>query len=137
MNARAVTFVLSIWLLTWIAPSGAAASRTTEDVLISSSSITLSGNLHFPETSPKAGLVLIHGSARKDSVRMTALAQLLADAGFAVLTYDKRGIGKSGGSFPDTDDKRAHLRRIVVTDDFDDHGRRGLIQNGWSWYAGI
>ncbi len=29
------------------------------------------------------------------------------------------------------------LRRIVVTDSFDDHGRRGLIQNGWSWYAGI
>jgi DMSO/TMAO reductase YedYZ molybdopterin-dependent catalytic subunit len=29
------------------------------------------------------------------------------------------------------------LRRIVVTDHFDDHGRRGLIQNGWSWYAGI
>ena len=29
------------------------------------------------------------------------------------------------------------LSRIVVTDHFDDHGRRGLIQNGWSWYAGI
>lgn len=29
------------------------------------------------------------------------------------------------------------LRRILVTDHFDDHGRRGLIQNGWSWYAGI
>ncbi|HET9445664.1 MAG TPA: molybdopterin-dependent oxidoreductase [Steroidobacteraceae bacterium] len=29
------------------------------------------------------------------------------------------------------------LKRIVVTDHFDDHGRRGLIQNGWSWYAGI
>jgi len=29
------------------------------------------------------------------------------------------------------------LRRVVVTDHFDDHGRRGLIQPGWSWYAGI
>jgi DMSO/TMAO reductase YedYZ molybdopterin-dependent catalytic subunit len=29
------------------------------------------------------------------------------------------------------------LRRIVVTDHFDDLGRRGNIQNGWSWYAGI
>jgi DMSO/TMAO reductase YedYZ molybdopterin-dependent catalytic subunit len=29
------------------------------------------------------------------------------------------------------------LRRIVVTDRFDDHGARGLIRNGWSWYAGI
>lgn len=29
------------------------------------------------------------------------------------------------------------LRRIVVTDAFDDHGSLGSIQNGWSWYAGI
>jgi DMSO/TMAO reductase YedYZ molybdopterin-dependent catalytic subunit len=32
---------------------------------------------------------------------------------------------------------RKFLRRIVVTDHFDDHGRRGFNQNGWSWYAGI
>jgi len=29
------------------------------------------------------------------------------------------------------------LRRIVVADEFDDHGERGLLQSGWSWYAGI
>ncbi len=29
------------------------------------------------------------------------------------------------------------LRRIVVTDQFDDNGARGQIQNGWSWYNGI
>lgn len=29
------------------------------------------------------------------------------------------------------------LRRIVVTDHFDDNGSQGTIQNGWSWYAGI
>jgi DMSO/TMAO reductase YedYZ molybdopterin-dependent catalytic subunit len=29
------------------------------------------------------------------------------------------------------------LRRIVVTDRFDDLGDRGLLQSGWSWYAGI
>ena len=29
------------------------------------------------------------------------------------------------------------LGRIVVTDKFDDLGRAGPIQNGWSWYAGI
>lgn len=29
------------------------------------------------------------------------------------------------------------LRRIVVTNEFDDHGESGLLQNGWSWYAGI
>lgn len=30
-----------------------------------------------------------------------------------------------------------YLRRIVVTNEFDDLGELGLIQNGWSWYAGI
>lgn len=29
------------------------------------------------------------------------------------------------------------LRRIVVTDEFDDLGPAGSLQNGWSWYAGI
>ncbi len=30
-----------------------------------------------------------------------------------------------------------YLRRIVVTNEFDDMGMTGLIQNGYSWYAGI
>lgn len=30
-----------------------------------------------------------------------------------------------------------YLHRIVVTDKFDDLGKLGTIQNGWSWYAGI
>jgi len=29
------------------------------------------------------------------------------------------------------------LRKIVVTDQFDDHGNLGPLQNGWAWYAGI
>ncbi len=29
------------------------------------------------------------------------------------------------------------LRRIVVTNEFDDHGELGPLQNGWSWYMGI
>jgi DMSO/TMAO reductase YedYZ molybdopterin-dependent catalytic subunit len=30
-----------------------------------------------------------------------------------------------------------YLQRIVVTNEFDDGGKKGNIQNGWSWYAGI
>jgi len=30
-----------------------------------------------------------------------------------------------------------YLARIVVHDEFDDGGKKGNIQNGWSWYAGI
>jgi DMSO/TMAO reductase YedYZ molybdopterin-dependent catalytic subunit len=30
-----------------------------------------------------------------------------------------------------------YLQRIVVRDEFDDGGKSGNIQNGWSWYVGI
>ena len=30
-----------------------------------------------------------------------------------------------------------YLHRLVVTDDFDDGGKSGNIQNGWAWYTGI
>jgi DMSO/TMAO reductase YedYZ molybdopterin-dependent catalytic subunit len=30
-----------------------------------------------------------------------------------------------------------YLRRILVTDEFDDGGAKGSIQNGWAWYTGI
>ncbi len=30
-----------------------------------------------------------------------------------------------------------YIQRIVVTEDFDDGGKNGDIQSGWSWYAGI
>ena len=30
-----------------------------------------------------------------------------------------------------------YLHRIVVTDEFDDLGKLGPLQNGWSWYVGI
>jgi len=30
-----------------------------------------------------------------------------------------------------------YLQRIVVADEFDDLGKFGNLQNGWSWYAGI
>jgi uncharacterized protein len=109
MNAQRKLLVTAPFWLAAIAPLAVTAAANTEDVLFSSSGTALSGTLHFPQTRAKAGLVLIHGSARKDSIRMTALAQLLADAGFAVLTYDKRGVGKSGGSFLDTDDRKAFM----------------------------
>ena len=30
-----------------------------------------------------------------------------------------------------------YLQRIVVTDEFDDGGKKGSIQTGWAWYMGI
>ena len=30
-----------------------------------------------------------------------------------------------------------YVRRLVVSDEFDDGGSSGSIQNGWAWYNGI
>lgn len=77
---------------------GVVVGLDRENVEFHSSGSTLSGTIVFPEESPsQAAIVLIHGSGR--ATRMLWLAHLFASEGIAVLTYDKRGVGKSGGQF--------------------------------------
>lgn len=107
--SRTAAFVSAIVLLLCLIPNGESRSAAaSEEVVFRNAGAALSGTLHFPEgKTPTAAVVLVHGSAKPDSLRMTALAQLLASEGLAVLTYDKRGIGKSGGVFQDRDDTAA------------------------------
>ena len=69
---------------------------TTEEVKFNSGSITLEGTIFKPKEIYGA-LVLVHGSGQEK--RMVNMATLLAKNGIAVLTYDKRGVGKSGGVY--------------------------------------
>lgn len=69
---------------------------TTEDVEFSSGGVTLAGTVFRPEH-PLAGVVLVHGSGQEK--RMTGFATRLAQNGIEVLTYDKRGVGQSGGTY--------------------------------------
>jgi uncharacterized protein len=48
-----------------------------------------------------AAVVLVHGSGRQ--TRNISFAQALARRGIATLTYDKRGVGKSGGVYAGPD----------------------------------
>jgi hypothetical protein len=66
----------------------------------------LAGTLTVPERGrgPYATLVLVHGSGPQDRDEAIGpnpvfleLSNALSNAGYAVLRYDKRGIGKSGG----------------------------------------
>lgn len=78
--------------------SAAPAARTNEQELeFQSCGATLSGVLVFPAERPKAAITLVHGSGKEQ--RMLWLARPLAKDGFAVLTYDKRGVGMSGGTY--------------------------------------
>jgi uncharacterized protein len=77
---------------------GIVVGLDREDVDFQSGSETLSGTIVFPqESKPVAAIVLIHGSG--PAARMLWLAHLFASEGIAVLTYDKRGVAKSGGTF--------------------------------------
>lgn len=67
-----------------------------QDVKFQSQRTTLAGSIVKPEK-PFAAVVIVHGS---DPVRRELeFAKRLAKEGIAVLTYDKRGVGESGGVY--------------------------------------
>ena len=69
---------------------------TLENVKFKSVDVVLEGTI-FKHKRPVAALVLVHGSGKE--TRMMELAAHLAKNGITVLTYDKRGVGKSGGVY--------------------------------------
>lgn len=69
---------------------------TTKNVNFNSVGITLAGTIFKPKH-PHAAVILVHGSGQE--TRMLGTAALLAKNGITVLTYDKRGVGKSGGVY--------------------------------------
>lgn len=62
------------------------------------------GDLHLPKTAKlrHPAVVLAHGSEDSDRYSFDSLPHVLAHRGVAVLTYDKRGTGKSSGSWQDS-----------------------------------
>ncbi len=69
---------------------------TIQDVKFENQGITLAGSILTPKN-PFAAVVVVHGS---DPVkREMEFAKRLAKEGIAVLTYDKRGVGESGGVY--------------------------------------
>jgi pimeloyl-ACP methyl ester carboxylesterase len=81
-----------------LARFGVLVGLQSEDLTFRSTDVSLSGTIVFPERAqPIGSVVLVHGSGRAH--RMLWLARLFASEGLVVLTYDKRGVGKSGGEF--------------------------------------
>jgi uncharacterized protein len=79
-------------------PSVAIPGRpyAVHDVAFDSEGTALHGTLYLP-THPVAAVVLVHGSGQEK--RMAGFAARLASEGIAALTYDKRGVGASGGVY--------------------------------------
>lgn len=62
----------------------------------SSQDVNLAGTIFKPKN-PIAAIVLVHGSGKE--TRMDKFAELLAKNNIAVLSYDKRGVGESEGTY--------------------------------------
>ncbi|TDE07514.1 alpha/beta hydrolase family protein [Flavobacterium sandaracinum] len=90
---------LLLWLSLLLLPEMACCQSnevTIQDVTFESQGITLAGSIVKPKN-PVAAVVIVHGS---DPVkREMEFAKRLAKEGIAVLTYDKRGVGESGGVY--------------------------------------
>jgi pimeloyl-ACP methyl ester carboxylesterase len=90
---------LLLWLLLIILPNllnAQSLDYTIQDVTFVSQGDTLTGSIVKPKN-PFAAVVIVHGS---DPVkREMTFAKQLAAQGIAVLTYDKRGVGASGGVY--------------------------------------
>lgn len=91
----ALIFCLILITLSELAFSQSVDFRV-EGVKFESQGVTLAGSVFMP-SKPCAAVVIVHGS---DPVkREMEFAQRLAKEGIAVLTYDKRGVGESGGVY--------------------------------------
>ncbi|MCC7001981.1 MAG: alpha/beta hydrolase [Gemmatimonadaceae bacterium] len=121
-----------------------AQDERTEEVRFVSHGETFAGSIVWPKgKSATAAVVFIHGSGPQ--TRNIELARRFADRGIAALVYDKRGVGKSGGTYEGNqsvtgmnisllaDDAvaalnalaaRAELRAVPV-------GFAGISQAGW------
>ena len=106
-----------------------------EQVRIAANGFTLAGTLSKPlnpPSQPLPAVVLVSGSGPNERDSIVAgipilgqLASALADAGFIVLRYDKRGVGQSGGraesaGIPDyAEDLRAAVKFLADRKDVD------------------
>ena len=90
---------LFLWLLLMALPEmvfSQSADFTIQDVKFESQGVILAGSILTPKKT-FAAVVIVHGS---DPVkREMEFAKRLAKEGIAVLTYDKRGVGESGGVY--------------------------------------
>ena len=123
--------------------SGAFATRVPirqEEVTFKNGDVTLAGTLVLPTAKGKRpALVFTHGGGAQLREVMWGLGYLYAARGFVVLSYDKRGVGKSTGnwresSFEDlADDAVAAAKFLQSRADVNPKqiGFWGLSQGGW------
>ncbi|MDA8017923.1 MAG: alpha/beta fold hydrolase [Thermoanaerobaculia bacterium] len=92
---------VSILLLSsWLAAAALCHAETRRDLRFGSDEAELAGTLVLPDgEGPFPGLVFLHGSGPHERGDSLALASRFVGLGVAALIFDKRGCGRSGGSW--------------------------------------
>jgi uncharacterized protein len=112
---------------------------TDEEVNFRNDDVTLAGTLMIPSRKGQhPAIVFIHGSGPQDR-DFGPLPALFARRGFAVLTYDKRGVGNSTGDFKQVPfyelagDAVAGVRYLKTRKEINPNriGVWGISQGGW------
>lgn len=89
-------------------------------VVAAADGIRLAGTLSLPRwrTAPHPVVVIVHGSGRSVRADMIPEVRRFVERGFAVYTYDKRGVGESSGTFAEPSS-----RHSTVLQDLAQHAR--------------
>lgn len=103
--------------------------------------VTLAGSLWLPDSQPAATVLMHPGSGpsnRDNDVYFPQVRAHLLDRGFALCSFDKRGVGESTGSWLEADiveqahDVAAAVATLRAVPDFDAPiGLFGHSQGGW------
>jgi hypothetical protein len=93
---HAIVVILALLLTQNQVKAQALNTIKIENITFKSEGVILAGTIYKP-THSTAAVVIVHGSGEEP--RMTIFAKLLAKNSISVLTYDKRGVGESGGIY--------------------------------------
>ena len=114
-NRMFLSGTASLVLGVTLAACGTPPGTHTRTVSFDSGDIRLAGALVTPaEGKAQAAIVYVDGSGA--TRRNLGIARRLAENGIAVLTYDKRGVGKSGGTY-EGDRNVSEQNLLLLADD--------------------
>ena len=141
-------YVPGLWSVIFLVANVIFAQSTanTVDVTFESQGDTLAGTIWMPAGEGLfPAMVVVHGSGRATRIAERNAARHFSSMGVAVLSYDKRGVGASGGTYVGrnntsrenlellSDDVVAAVKKMRSTTkiDPDKIGLWGVSQAGW------